>query len=164
MSPVTKIDDPKVQIRRHLRAKWQVANTMQILPTISTGWYDHNSKAPQVSVVFPDESPIAVGLHQSGGITQVRGGNLLIASFATKFSLAGNPPVELGAAPAKNLVYKMMQEADRIVTEAFTNDELPDFTKLEIGTQREPPPDMGQQPVVYRRHAFVDYDWIKVPA
>lgn len=159
----TKIDDPKVQVRRLLSSEWLIANSMAAQPKISTGWWSGNKKTPQVVAAYPEDTPIQRGLHQSGGITQVRSGFLVVASFATEFSIAGSPPSEVGVAGAKNLVYLCMQEADRIITAAFLNDQLPDFTKLEVGTIREPVPVAGESPVVYSRYMFVNYDWIKTP-
>lgn len=115
---MTAITDPKIVVKDLLTTHWAASSTSSVTPTFGTGWFNEESKYPQVTITDPRENPSAGGETGYRGIkadgsgpTQTMLGTLDVNVWSTRDASAVNP---------KQLVFEFSEEVKRIVRKFYT--------------------------------------------
>jgi len=152
--------DPTLTIKNLLRDEWATANTSNIEPNFSTGWWDDNNDMPQVTVGHADEGPnpdTTTGqtrLGTTGTVAQNVSGAVDVNCWASRESSSENP---------KKVVFEFKEEARRIIQSniecsATSPVDLTGMNYLGWGGAIDRA-DTDVNPVVYRKLCAVRYGY-----
>jgi len=147
------MSDPKLKIKDLLKNNWTAANTSNVTPDFSTGWWDDNNDLPQVTVTSDDEAPLGGGetgqTHLNSDNDQLLAGAVDVNVWANRDSSSENP---------KKLTYEFKDEVRRIVQankEAITGFNYIGWNGYLDRT------DTNKTPVVYRKLCEIVYGRIE---
>lgn len=115
-------EDPQIIVYDLLNNNWDESNTVLAdPPKFQTGWYDHGSSDPQVSITNAEEGVIQGGSTGQtagtggGGVAQYRTGQILVNCWAGTYDdMEGKGSGNSDVSP-KEAAYDMAAEVHRIL-------------------------------------------------
>lgn len=146
--------DPKLSIKDLIRDNWIAANTSNITPSIHTGWYDYDSKHPQITVTTPSETVIGggtsgySGMGSDGTPSQMWDGYVMLDIWTTREATAINP---------KQLIFEMRKEVARIVKANYEAITDLNYIAWKGGGEIV---ETDQSPVVFRWTGEIGYSYL----
>lgn len=152
------IADPKLTIKNLLATNWTASNTSNVTPTFGTGWFNEESKHPQVTVTDRNDTPIRGGetgyqaiKSDGSGPTQTIIGTANVNVWSTRDANSVNP---------KQLTHEMAEEVQRIVLANYNGSG--DLRWLAWGGALERV-DTQVRPAVFRYLCEVRYSYQRSP-
>lgn len=114
--------DPIIIVRDLLVSDWDNTNLpLAEEPEITSGWYDHGSASPQVTITNTDENAVASGLSGQtagtgdGGVAQTRHGTIIVNCWSGTYEDMEGMGVNGEDLSPKDVSYKMAVEVHRII-------------------------------------------------
>ena len=146
--------DPIVSIKNVIKNNWVAANTSDVTPAWSTGWYDTTKQSPQISFSDEEEATLSdgptgvIGISSGGSPSQYWLGSVAVNCWATRDDSAINP---------KLLISQFRKEIKRIVRANFEAITDLDFITWMGGHEDT---ETDKKPVVYRYAGVVGYGYL----
>jgi len=148
---------PKVGIKNLVKAGWLVANTSDVLPSFSTGWYDRKNVSPQVTFTDPILTPVSggqtgfFGMKSNGTPSKYWDGSVKVNLWVTREAL------ETAGVNPKQYIYAMRVEIARILLAGYGSVSGLDYVSWMGGFEKV---EAAEKPVVYRFIGEVGFGYL----
>ena len=146
--------DPKIGIKDIIKDNWVASNTSSVTPAFSTGWYNAESKMPQVTITDSEDTTLSkgetryFGIATNGAPAQYWVGTVSINCWSTREANAVNP---------KKLIYEMKEEVKRIIKANYGDVSGLDYIAWHGSFERV---DDTVKPVVFRQVGECGYGFL----
>lgn len=147
------MNDPKLSIRNLIKNNWDASNTSDIIPTVSTGWFDTKNKTPQITVTNPTEVVFGGGPSGYTGMgstpSQYWDGSVNVDLWVTREDAGIKDAVN-----PKKFLFQMKKEVKRIIKAKYQDISDLQFIVWRGGNEMV---DTSMSPVAYRFAGEVGY-------